>query len=92
MDSFVIVWPLEIIGSLYADLVQGVATREGFMMKELRRWENLIVFKFTSSLSSSGCISLEVTGERKQPFEAETSAVTALIEALRTYGQPDDHR
>lgn len=78
--------PLEILHSLYLDLVEGDLSRGGFMIKELPKHDRgtlgnklSIIFNFATSLTPSGWICLEVSGEQKQGSEAVTSVLIALV-------------
>lgn len=95
MGSAVYVWPLHMLGGLYADLQAGNVTKGTFDFDIIRASGNgevdekmAICLDVRSSLSSNGRISILVAGECFSPgSEVAQSTVLAVFEALRTdYG------
>lgn len=91
MASPVFVWPLHLLGGVYADLHAGRPLSRGFEMMHTNLEEDgvrgdkvTLYFDFESPLGPNGRINVTATGGRFVGVaEAERSAVQSMVEAIR---------
>jgi hypothetical protein len=95
MGTPVFVWPLHLLGGVFADLHAGLPLSSGFEMMHtnlevdgVRGDQITLFFDFGSPLGPNGRINIAAAGGRfPGAAEAERSAVAAMVQALRTQRQ-----
>ncbi|CAD6228292.1 unnamed protein product [Miscanthus lutarioriparius] len=90
MESAVFVWPMHILTALYRDLVGRGRRGHGFMIEHNKLVENdgeldklKVKIHCRTTLVPGVRIDLEVSGESRRGFDADCTAIIAVVEALR---------